>query len=123
MLTRSPSATFDAAVPSRFIKTKRQSRDAVQLILKLARNLNLRAVAEGVETDLQVDRLRELGCTMTQGYLFSRPSMPAAPPTLLPVPQIPLQPKRVCGPVVLALNEEVWAPLIKPEDLIVEIQT
>lgn len=55
------------------LTTDRCSRDTVQLILELARNLNLRAVAEGVETELQVDRLRKLGCSLAQGYLFSRP--------------------------------------------------
>jgi PAS domain S-box-containing protein len=57
----------------RTLSTDRYSRDTVQLILELARSLNLRAVAEGVETDLQVDRLRKLGCPLAQGYLFSRP--------------------------------------------------
>jgi PAS domain S-box-containing protein len=57
----------------RTMSTDRYSRDTVQLILELARSLNLRAVAEGVETDIQVDRLRKLGCTLAQGYLFSRP--------------------------------------------------
>jgi PAS domain S-box-containing protein len=57
----------------RTLSTDRYSRDTVQLILELARSLNLRAVAEGVETDFQVDRLRKLGCGLAQGYFFSRP--------------------------------------------------
>ena len=56
----------------RTLSTDRYSRDTVQLILELAGTLNLRAVAEGVETELQVDRLRKLGCNLAQGYLFSR---------------------------------------------------
>jgi hypothetical protein len=35
--------------------------------------LGLRTLAEGVETPEQRDFLRELGCEMLQGYLFSRP--------------------------------------------------
>ena len=35
------------------------------------------AVAEGVETQQQLDALRALGCESAQGYLFSRP-VPAA---------------------------------------------
>ena len=33
-------------------------------------------VAEGVETPLQLARLRELGCDQGQGYLFGRPRPP-----------------------------------------------
>jgi EAL domain-containing protein (putative c-di-GMP-specific phosphodiesterase class I) len=35
--------------------------------------LDLKAVAEGIETAKQFERLRELGCDLGQGYLFSRP--------------------------------------------------
>jgi diguanylate cyclase (GGDEF)-like protein len=45
-------------------------------ILTLARELNLECVVEGVETEEQCDLLRQLGCTIVQGYLFSRPVAP-----------------------------------------------
>ncbi len=39
----------------------------------LARVLRLSVVAEGVETQQQLRLLREQGCDVAQGYLFSRP--------------------------------------------------
>jgi diguanylate cyclase (GGDEF)-like protein/PAS domain S-box-containing protein len=39
----------------------------------LAHNLGLKLVAEGVETQAQYDYLRQKGCDLIQGYLFSRP--------------------------------------------------
>lgn len=42
-------------------------------IISLARSLNLETVAEGIETQQQLDFLRNEGCEMGQGYLFSRP--------------------------------------------------
>lgn len=45
----------------------------VESILALARTINARVVAEGIETDLQARELERLGCTHAQGFLFSRP--------------------------------------------------
>jgi len=45
----------------------------VRTILALARNLDLHVIAEGVETDAQMDFLVSCGCAAFQGYLFSRP--------------------------------------------------
>jgi diguanylate cyclase (GGDEF)-like protein/PAS domain S-box-containing protein len=45
----------------------------VAAIINLAHTLGLAAVAEGVETAEQLDRLRELGCDIGQGYYFGRP--------------------------------------------------
>jgi EAL domain-containing protein (putative c-di-GMP-specific phosphodiesterase class I) len=46
-------------------------------IVSLARNLGLKVVAEGVETDSQYQHLIDLGCTEFQGYLFSKPELAA----------------------------------------------
>ena len=45
----------------------------VKTILAMAQALNLRVIAEGVETKEQYDLLAELGCAEGQGYLFARP--------------------------------------------------
>lgn len=42
-------------------------------IIALAQAMNLRTVAEGIETGGQARSVRDFGCTMGQGYLFSRP--------------------------------------------------
>ncbi|MEE9375587.1 MAG: EAL domain-containing protein [Rhizobiaceae bacterium] len=45
----------------------------VRMIATLARELELKVTAEGVETDDQAEFLEEIGCDMLQGYLFSKP--------------------------------------------------
>jgi diguanylate cyclase (GGDEF)-like protein/PAS domain S-box-containing protein len=45
----------------------------VRAILTLARNLDLRVIAEGVETEIQLTLLKELECESVQGFLFARP--------------------------------------------------
>ena len=45
----------------------------VDAILRLAGSLDLITVAEGIEHVAQAERLRELGCGLGQGYLFSKP--------------------------------------------------
>ena len=42
-------------------------------IVRLAQTLQLEAVAEGVETESQLDRLRELGCRWAQGFFLALP--------------------------------------------------
>jgi len=53
-----------------------QSGAVITSIIALARALGLRVVAEGVETQRQLDTLRRLGCTIMQGFRFSR-ALPA----------------------------------------------
>jgi predicted signal transduction protein with EAL and GGDEF domain len=45
----------------------------VKTIIDLARNFHLHVIAEGVETQAQLDFLQLHGCTAYQGYLFSKP--------------------------------------------------
>lgn len=48
-----------------------------QTIVELARKLGIGTVAEGVETQAQLERLRELGCNTAQGFFYAYP-MPAS---------------------------------------------
>ena len=45
----------------------------VKAILELANALDMKVIAEGIETDEQRQLLLDIGCTYGQGYLFSRP--------------------------------------------------
>lgn len=49
----------------------------VRAVTGLAHMLGLKAVAEGVESELQLEEVRDAGCDEAQGYYFSRP-VPAA---------------------------------------------
>lgn len=50
-----------------------KSLEVVRTIMALAERLGLEVVAEGVETEVQVSLLRELGCTLMQGFYYSKP--------------------------------------------------
>jgi EAL domain-containing protein (putative c-di-GMP-specific phosphodiesterase class I) len=50
----------------------RSSHAMVSALLSLARGLKLQVVAEGVETNRQLEALRQLGCDQSQGYLHSQ---------------------------------------------------
>ncbi len=45
----------------------------IQTIITLANNLKINLIAEGVETKRHADLLKELGCSVLQGYYFGRP--------------------------------------------------
>jgi diguanylate cyclase (GGDEF)-like protein/PAS domain S-box-containing protein len=53
------------------------SGSIADVMIALGQGLGLEVVAEGVESDAQVEALRSLGCDVAQGYLFGRPA-PAA---------------------------------------------
>ena len=63
-----------------FIKelmTRAEDASIVQAIISLAHGLQLKVVAEGVETPEQLEYLKSLGCDQYQGFHFSKP-LPAA---------------------------------------------
>jgi EAL domain-containing protein (putative c-di-GMP-specific phosphodiesterase class I) len=57
----------------RELNAGKSSIDIVRAILELARSLKVEVIAEGVETEQQLSRLRTLGCAYFQGFLFSKP--------------------------------------------------
>jgi diguanylate cyclase (GGDEF)-like protein/PAS domain S-box-containing protein len=64
----------------------------VQAVVTLARSLNMATTAEGVETQAQLEKVRAVGCTEAQGYLFAVP----VPETEL-LPLLAGKPRAVAG--------------------------
>jgi EAL domain-containing protein (putative c-di-GMP-specific phosphodiesterase class I) len=62
---------------------RRVDLDVVRSIMDLARSLGLRAIAEGVETVAQRERLIAFGCELGQGHLLGLPLEPKAAIALL----------------------------------------
>jgi len=64
-------------IDASFVKGMTHQRDddaIVASLIGLAHALGMLAVAEGVETDAQLERLRALGCDLAQGFLFGAPA-------------------------------------------------
>ncbi|BCR04258.1 hypothetical protein DESUT3_13270 [Desulfuromonas versatilis] len=55
------------------VSDRADSRAIVSTIIFLARSLNLRTVAEGIEKQVELEFLQSEGCQQYQGFLFSRP--------------------------------------------------
>jgi len=65
---------------------RRETRNFVGSILTLARDLQMKVVAEGIETQEQLDMIRRLGTDEAQGYLLGHPSTDPSPHLLLQQP-------------------------------------
>jgi EAL domain-containing protein (putative c-di-GMP-specific phosphodiesterase class I)/AmiR/NasT family two-component response regulator len=73
-LLRMPFA--ELKIDRSFIGVCRTDPDAWKLVratVALARELGMKVVAEGIETEAVSDRLREIGCDVGQGWYFGRP--------------------------------------------------
>jgi len=73
------------------------SASTVRAITILARQLGLKTVAEGVESEPQLRQLGEIGCDLLQGFLLGRPLKPEAACSLLRKQQPPATLLRAAG--------------------------
>jgi diguanylate cyclase (GGDEF)-like protein/PAS domain S-box-containing protein len=58
------------------ISARGDNMEIILSIISLARSLNLSVIAEGVEHDFQLTKIRDLDCLYAQGYFFSEPLAP-----------------------------------------------
>ena len=84
----------------RDIATSQHDRAILHGMLRMAEALDLDVVAEGIETTVQRDILRELGCHFGQGYLFGRPA---------PVPAAPVVPRQATRDAAGAVSRDTSA--------------
>jgi EAL domain-containing protein (putative c-di-GMP-specific phosphodiesterase class I) len=68
---------LDANLPQRMI---------VAGIVRMAADLGITVVAEGIETEAELSALRAIGVRYIQGFLLARPAFEALPPVTLPAP-------------------------------------
>ncbi|NVD08892.1 EAL domain-containing protein [Vibrio sp. JPW-9-11-11] len=66
---------IDASFIQNMLKNETAER-LVWLMVQLAEQLNVCLIAEGVEDEITLDKLYQMGCTQIQGYYFSRPEPP-----------------------------------------------
>jgi diguanylate cyclase (GGDEF)-like protein len=55
------------------ISDKSGEGSIAKMIVQLSQSLNIKVIAEGVETEHQADTLLSFGCHLAQGYLYARP--------------------------------------------------
>ena len=61
----------------------------VRAIVEIGRSLGMATIAEGIETETQLERLRGLGCELGQGFLLGRPTDSASIGEIVAHPSIP----------------------------------
>jgi EAL domain-containing protein (putative c-di-GMP-specific phosphodiesterase class I) len=77
------SLSYLAELPAQALKIDRtfiarltesaNNERVVQAIVALGKAMNLGVIAEGIETDRQLERVRHFGCDLAQGFLIARP--------------------------------------------------
>ena len=74
LLTQMPFDIFK--IDRQFVSaldTEEQAPAVIEMILSMAKTLGMKTVAEGIETEEQAAFLTRRGCSLGQGYLYSRP--------------------------------------------------
>ncbi|HWQ29311.1 MAG TPA: EAL domain-containing protein, partial [Dehalococcoidia bacterium] len=69
-------------------------REIAQVIVRLGKMFDLELVAEGIEREAQLARLRRMSCGLGQGYLFAKPLDPASVEELLAAPPVSARSRR-----------------------------
>ena len=54
-------------------KMKKEEEIIVTSIVEMAKRLNMKVLSEGIETEMQSEFLKKIGCDMAQGYFFFQP--------------------------------------------------
>ncbi|WP_159784431.1 two-component system response regulator [Sodalinema gerasimenkoae] len=78
---------FVARLQEKSNGTTDNGNEIVHTIITLAHALGMDAVAEGIETPMQLAIVRAMGCELAQGYLFSRPLPPEEAVSFLVTPE------------------------------------
>jgi EAL domain-containing protein (putative c-di-GMP-specific phosphodiesterase class I) len=81
----------------RDIEHDQRSRAIVRSVIALGRGLGMELVAEGVETQAQLDFMRTEGCQLAQGFFFGDPVLGEQVPALLTGLQTAAVPRPVKG--------------------------
>lgn len=63
---------IDRSFVNQMVESEENS-EIVHTIVKLGKNLKMKVVAEGIETNQQLEKLKQLKCEFGQGYFFSKP--------------------------------------------------
>ena len=67
---------IDRSFVNRMVESQ-ENREIVFTIIKLAQNLRMSVIAEGIETVEQLEQLKRMGCNYGQGFLISKPMLAA----------------------------------------------
>lgn len=65
---------IDRSFVSALDHSPERAAEIIETIILLGRRLGMKVTAEGIETDAQAQKLRDMGCDQLQGFLFGKPA-------------------------------------------------